>query len=390
MLARVKPVPRTGRVALLASCSMMLLLVVGFTGLCAGLNVLGALLASPAVAVLSMFLAVICAIPHSLVILWLDRNEREPWWLLATAFLWGAVVATGLSLIANMTFGAFSMGLVGDEAVANQLTASISAPFAEELTKGFALVVLYLFFRRELDTVLDGIVYGALVGLGFAVFENFIYYVNTGNLGGVVVLALLRGVITGMGSHASFTAITGAGIGAFRVLRTGVLRWLLPPLALALAMFVHFSWNTFTSFFIIDPDDPLLTLFVSMPVAVLVLQMPFLALVLIVATVAGWHENKLISTYLKDEQEAVVTPGELAELVPYRRRVWAQTRRLLTLRIGAWWRARVRHNLQVGLAFEKWHMAREDELASDADAQEHARRVVDLRRRLRALPSELA
>jgi hypothetical protein len=34
---------------------------------------------------------------YTLVILWLDRHEREPSWLLATALVWGAAVASALA-----------------------------------------------------------------------------------------------------------------------------------------------------------------------------------------------------------------------------------------------------------------------------------------------------
>ena len=41
----------------------------------------------------SAALALGCAVPHAVVVLWLDRYEAEPWRLILTALLWGGSVA---------------------------------------------------------------------------------------------------------------------------------------------------------------------------------------------------------------------------------------------------------------------------------------------------------
>ena len=51
---------------------------------------------------------------------------------------------------------------------ANELYAMLVAPASEELAKGLALLALLLFFRREIDSVVDGVLYGCLVGFGFS------------------------------------------------------------------------------------------------------------------------------------------------------------------------------------------------------------------------------
>jgi RsiW-degrading membrane proteinase PrsW (M82 family) len=76
------------------------------------------------------------------------------------------------------------LNTVGEAVVSEQLGAevgqlygySISAPIVEEGIKAAVLFGLFLFFRREFNGVIDGIVYAGCVGLGFAMTENVLYY----------------------------------------------------------------------------------------------------------------------------------------------------------------------------------------------------------------------
>src|SRR5262249_57330015 len=64
------------------------------------------------------------------------------------------------------------------------LSAPISAPIAEEIVKALGVMLLFWFLRDEFDNMRDGIVYGALVGVGFNWFESAGYvaqgYAQTG------------------------------------------------------------------------------------------------------------------------------------------------------------------------------------------------------------------
>jgi protease PrsW len=391
-LARLAPPDRTGRLALSISCGLLTALLGIVAAVCAGLSLLAPLILHPGWALVSAVLAVGLGLPYIATILWVDRNEQEPWWLLLTAWAWGAVMATGLSMLVNTTFGAVALGVVGDAALAGQLTASLSAPVIEEITKGAALAVLYLFFRHHFDNVLDGLVYGAMVGMGFAMVENFVYYMSPFMSTSPtatqdwVQLVLLRGVITAFGTHWCFTALTGAGFGLFRVLRHGALRWLVLPAALGVSMFAHFAWNTFTGFFIVVPESLLLTYAVSIPLAVVVLQLPFVAILGITTLLTLRHEGVLIRRYLGEERKGIVLPGEIERLVPARRRLFHALALLGRGRLGDWWRRRRRDRLLITLAFERWHMDKEEEAGHADEAGLHARRVVEIRRRLRASP----
>jgi RsiW-degrading membrane proteinase PrsW (M82 family) len=177
----------------------------------------------------------------------LDRYEKEPWYLIAGAFLWGAFVATIFSLITQLIAQAAIGAMVPDpEALEPTLVqSSIVAPFTEEMFKGGAVLLLALIFRREFDSLTDGILYGAMVGFGFEAVENVLYLIGAGieaGLGALLVLFFLRGIVFGL-NHSFFTGLTGAGVALARLSRNPLVRWLAPLGGLGAAMFFHASHN---------------------------------------------------------------------------------------------------------------------------------------------------
>lgn len=178
--------------------------------------------------------------------LWVDRYEKEPRWMLAAAFLWGATGAVFFSFIFNSINGAL-FGAVGGAAAAELGGPVISAPFVEELAKGVALFLFYFWKKDEFDNVVDGVVYAAMVGLGFAMTENVSYYgasLQSDGLGGTL---FVRGVLAPF-SHPLFTAMTGIGLGIARETLHKPLKMVAPVLGLSLAMGLHAMWNLSASF----------------------------------------------------------------------------------------------------------------------------------------------
>ena len=95
------------------------------------------------------------------VLMWLDRVEPEPWPARIHALLWGATVAVVIAGTINSI-----VAVAWGETAA----AVLSAPIVEETAKAFAIV--YAVRRRELDGVMDGVVYAGWSALGFAVVED--------------------------------------------------------------------------------------------------------------------------------------------------------------------------------------------------------------------------
>lgn len=188
-------------------------------------------------------------LPTSLYVLfvwWLDRYEKEPAWLLATAFLWGAVPAAIASVLLEVLLELPLRALGGEGLAANLISTSLTAPVVEETCKGLALLGLLLLFRREFDDVLDGIIYGAMIGFGFALTENvFAYFVPIASqqgLGAGATNLFWRSIAFGA-NHAFWTALMGAAVGYARLSQQGRQRLLAPIGGWILAVTFHAIHN---------------------------------------------------------------------------------------------------------------------------------------------------
>jgi protease PrsW len=331
---------------------------------CGGLFFLAMMGLVPVALTVAAIAAVLPVPTYIFLILLLDRYEREPWTALAAAFLWGALVATFIALIFNELVGAVVTASMGEQ-LGNVLTSSAVAPVVEEAAKGSAVLILYFVLRHEFDNVLDGIVYGSLVGLGFAMTENILYfghsYLEEG-LVGVGILFYFRVVLGGLG-HALYTGTTGAAIGLARELQRGWVRWLIVPLGYMLAVLQHASWNFIAATVVpaILPEDtnPLVFLLVVMPFTTFVLTAPGLVTLLIVATLARRREANVIREFLRDEVErGTLTPDEYQRLPVLRQRTSAEYSTLRRRGLLAFFAMRDLHQAATELAFRKWHLSR--------------------------------
>jgi len=181
---------------------------------------------------------------------WLDRYEKEPKLLLGAAFLWGVVIAGGGAFILNTAFGIGIYAITGSESAADVGTTSIVAPIIEEALKGLAVLVVFLLFRKEFDSVLDGIVYGAITAMGFAAIENVLYIYRNGfqdaGWEGFWTLVVVRVFLVGW-MHPFFTAFTGIGLAIARMSRNTLVKIIAAPAGYIVAVMAHAFHNTFSS-----------------------------------------------------------------------------------------------------------------------------------------------
>ena len=206
----------------------------------------------PAVFPAATVLAAVLQLPLLFVGWWLLRLARplsapvRTW--SAAAVIWGATAATGCALEANQGLTGLWAKAAG-VAFASDWSAALTAPVNEELLKAAGVALIVLAAPRAIRGPVDGMIYGALVGLGFQVMENFTYSLNFIPLTGstdpgaaVAISATLRVVLTALGSHWAMTAVAGAGVGylAARGLRRGA-RPAAACLATAMAMHLLFD-----------------------------------------------------------------------------------------------------------------------------------------------------
>lgn len=319
---------------------------------------------NPIVLTIAAIAAVTPVPTFAFLVLQLDRYEHEPWQVLVTAFLWGALVATFIAAIFNDVIGGVVNSLVGDQ-LGEVLTASAVAPIVEETAKGVALLLLYWILRHEIDNVLDGIVYGSLVGIGFAMTENILYFgriLQEEGLIGLGILFYLRVILGGFG-HALYTGTTGAGIGLAREAHRG---WLVPIFVVGgyiLAVLQHAAWNFIAATLVpaLLPEDtsPVFLLFVVMPVTSLVLTAPGILTLLAIAYFAWQREKRVIRDFLRDEVPlGVLTDDEYARLPSWRGRFRTELAALRRRGLRAFFAQRDLHQAATELAFRKWHLSR--------------------------------
>jgi RsiW-degrading membrane proteinase PrsW (M82 family) len=179
---------------------------------------------------------------------WIDRYEKEPAMLLGAAFFWGVVIAAGGAFIINTAFGVAIFAVTGNEGVAEFGTTSIIAPIVEEFLKGLAVAIVFFMFRKEFDSILDGIVYAAIAALGFAATENSYYIFSYGfqenGWGGFLFLVFVRVILVGW-QHPFYTSFTGIGFAISRTSRSTFLKLVAPLVGYGLAVSTHAFHNTF-------------------------------------------------------------------------------------------------------------------------------------------------
>ncbi|MFK3679440.1 PrsW family intramembrane metalloprotease [Microbacterium sp. NPDC090218] len=197
------PVPtRKGRTIslwLFGFLGFLLLVLIGYFGWALG-------------ALASVVGLVLALIPLTIVFLgvrMIDRWEPEPKRLVFFAIAWGAVAAVGLTLLVDIGLKI----LIGPTTEA--FSAVVQAPIVEEFWKGLGIFLIFLLARRAFDGPVDGVVYGALVGAGFAFTENIQYFAISLIEGGgeqLTVTFAVRAILSPF-AHAMFTAVTGFAIG---------------------------------------------------------------------------------------------------------------------------------------------------------------------------------
>ena len=273
------PAPAPGRSLLVLT--VLVLVVCGVLSLGAVTMEVGPSGALPALA-----LAAVPVGPVVAAVLWLDRHEAEPPHLLAFAFGWGACVASLGALVLNSLGSQLVAHAVGDVRSSSVLV----APVVEEVLKGLGVLVLLVKQRREFDGVVDGIVYAALVGVGFAYLENVLYLgraLGDDEPAALVTVFVLRCVVSPF-AHPLFTMAVGVGLGVAAGRHRPALRALAPLAGLALGVALHSLWNASASSGV--------TAFVEL---YLLLQVPVFVAALGVALAARAREARLVDRSLQ-------------------------------------------------------------------------------------------
>ncbi len=196
------------------------------------------------------------AVVWLLVFLALDRFRSVGWTLRWFAFVWGACIATWISMHVN-TWAGELLSVTGADPSAGARPAVFVAPFVEEAAKATVLFWLAIGVRYRIVSILQSVSLAGFSAIGFAFVENILYYsraivysastIQAGDADAAVrELVLLRGVYTSFG-HPLFTFTTGVGLAIGLRTRSKLVRILAPLTGFTLACLGHMVFNAVAS-----------------------------------------------------------------------------------------------------------------------------------------------
>jgi RsiW-degrading membrane proteinase PrsW (M82 family) len=324
---------------------------------------------------LVLILGILPMVVYALILWWFDRYEKEPLGLLIAAFLWGAVPAIIFSLVAQLALDVPISYFVSPLA-SDLIGATVVAPFTEEVFKGGALLLLLLFFRKEIDSPLDGIIYGGLVGFGFAAVENVFYFAGAfaeSGLGELALLTVFRAFLFGL-NHALFTSLTGLGLALARTAPNWPVKIGAPVMGLLLGITAHGIHNAGVTLGA-ELYWPCLITLVS--------DWGGVAILFGVVIWASVREQRWIATYLADEVEkGTLSQEDYATTISYVARVATRAQALFGGDFRRWRGLGHYYRLATELAFNKRRLAC---FPAEKDTQA---RVVQLRRQVRTMTND--
>lgn len=179
------------------------------------------------------------------LILQLADLDPKPMGVAVGAFLGGALISTSVAQFIAVPVSNIFGKVFSD----SRVVTAFAAATGEEFYKALIVVLIFLVVPWWWRRPLDGVVFGALVGLGFQIYEDIVYVsgaasVNTGSMGSLSIF-VDRVVIAGFYSHAAWTAFFGLGfayamtvVSASRAKRIGAV-----ALGFALAWGGHLLWD---------------------------------------------------------------------------------------------------------------------------------------------------
>src|SRR5687767_14456910 len=315
--------------------------------------------------ILGLLAAMIPVPLYVVLVLWIDRYEGEPLWMLSTASFWGALVAAFFAFLLNTIFGLTVSVLAQNASAGEASTAVISAPIVEEIGKSFILFIFFFAKKDEFDGVVDGIVYASMVGLGFAMTENILYYGNAASESGGMLTAtvIVRGFFAPF-SHPLFTSLTGIGLGLARQSTDVMIKILAPIIGLLMAIVMHSIWNGSAVF----GGGPIFFM------TYVVVMVPAFLIMLIVIVLALRREGQVVRQFLvTDIERGLFTREEYEQLGSISGRMGSSFNALSRTGVKGWRTRRRFNQLASELAFHRSRVSRGiHSRKHDAAAQEAA------------------
>ena len=316
------------------------------------------------------------------VIYYLDRYEKEPVRLLGTALLAGGVAAPLLAAGLETLFLTWA-GRPGPPAtLASQATsipgfATVRVAIIEELVLGAVILLVFFLVRHEIDGLLDGLVYGGVVGVGYGLAANFwAIWTTPVILGGLEERTLFSTVVSGT-NWVFYAGVIGMFLAVAR--RAGPGRVVvLGALGTVIAMGFHLLHDFIPTWVAADAGS-----IETSDVAALLADLPNVLGLIALAAIAVWtvgREKVIVGRELLDEVEAGVVTREDYATVTNSFRRFGTLAGALGGGIGTWRLRRRLYMLEVELAFRKHHDRSDRSVpAKLLEPEEYRRLIVETR-----------
>lgn len=203
--------------------------------------------------IIGAVIAGLASVPAIGLVWYLDRREHESPLLLTAVALWGAGISAGISSILGAALYGYFLRLAKQTGgnvfgmSAETITSVIAIPIVEEIVKGLAILLIFWLLRADFDDLRDGIIYGAMVGLGFNAAQYTVYLLEEFAATGAAPyfsLSALQFVFLGVNGHFIYSALLGAGFGWARQTHDHRFKLLAPIVGLGLAILANILANS--------------------------------------------------------------------------------------------------------------------------------------------------
>jgi len=299
---------------------------------------------------LILFLSLGPMILYTLLLWWFDHYEKEPLPLIVAAFLWGAIPSIILALLFQIILDIPIVAISPNQLTYDLLGASVVAPLVEEAVKAVALLALLVVLHHHIDSPMDGLIYGGIIGFGFAAVENLFYLFGAyaeGGVGGVLFLAFLRAGVFGL-NHAMYTGFTGLGIALSLEVRHKGFKVLLMLAGFGVAVLAHAFHNAFATFTSYGGGLPALLI-------AFIVDWSGVLFLFVIAVWSFFLERQRIIAYAQALATLSVIPkAEIDVLKSNWRRRLAHLKMLWHGNFKGWWAIRRYHHSITKAAFA-WH-----------------------------------
>ncbi len=171
------------------------------------------------------------------------RPPRSRWfWLFPAHTIAGGAGGIAAALLLSPLLAPLSFR-IGALLPFDNMHEFLTQPFCEEIGKALPLILVYR--TRWFRDALDGMTLGLAAGLGFAAFENLLYFVAAFDRGGLPAWtnSVSERILFSTALHGLASAFVGAYFGAAKQNPSAAIRRLALVAGLCAAVALHASWN---------------------------------------------------------------------------------------------------------------------------------------------------